>query len=503
MPHARRVCPGDPALEPADLIQSAYLKVAGRLDESRSEGEQIAYLTRAITQVAIDQRRRLAARVNFAERAGLSPALVATADVAREAIAAVDLAAALATPRRGLAEAVMLGLGYSSEEIGAALGKPVATAVARALRRDPARGGQPGGGRGRQHVPRAAERRRAAGGAARLLLGRERSSARSGIAKDFTARRTPATSAAPSGPRSRGRSCRRRAGRSPSTRPGPTGRSDWAARLIGPKYAGAGLTTVRQVLPRYAPSGDRTTPTPTRATCSPSSSSRRKERPQWPYRSPPSPVNPSPNHGYPGDYRPEAVCWHITAGSGASALSWLTNPASNASANYVITEDGAILRARQPGGGATGRGMGQRPGRSPEHGEPPGRLVGQRGINPNRRTVSIEHAGSRACPADGGAGGRVGAADGLALPALRHRARPRRTSSRTPSSIAINRPNCPGFPAPVAGRRRLLRGRCLRERHRRDGQGVRQRASRPVGGGRQRPRDRAGGDGNRRRRPQT
>lgn len=34
------------------------------------------------------------------------------------------------------------------------------------------------------------------------------------------------------------------------------GTRDWAARMVGPKYAGAGLTTVRAVLPRYAPTGD-------------------------------------------------------------------------------------------------------------------------------------------------------------------------------------------------------------------------------------------------------
>jgi hypothetical protein len=38
------------------------------------------------------------------------------------------------------------------------------------------------------------------------------------------------------------------------------GAGDWAARLIGPKYAGAGLATVREVLPKYAPSGDSNDP---------------------------------------------------------------------------------------------------------------------------------------------------------------------------------------------------------------------------------------------------
>jgi hypothetical protein len=38
------------------------------------------------------------------------------------------------------------------------------------------------------------------------------------------------------------------------------GAADWAARLRGPKYAGAGLATVREVLPKYAPGGDSNDP---------------------------------------------------------------------------------------------------------------------------------------------------------------------------------------------------------------------------------------------------
>jgi hypothetical protein len=38
------------------------------------------------------------------------------------------------------------------------------------------------------------------------------------------------------------------------------GAIDWGKRIQGPKYAGAGLTTVRGVLPRYAPTGDNNDP---------------------------------------------------------------------------------------------------------------------------------------------------------------------------------------------------------------------------------------------------
>lgn len=38
------------------------------------------------------------------------------------------------------------------------------------------------------------------------------------------------------------------------------GTLDWGKRIRGPKYAGAGLMTVRQVLPKYAPTGDNNDP---------------------------------------------------------------------------------------------------------------------------------------------------------------------------------------------------------------------------------------------------
>lgn len=125
--HAQRVLPNDPALQPADLVQAAFVKVGGRLDTTRSDGEQIAFLCTAIRQVAIDHRRRLANR----PRAALSPLLPDPCDVAREAIDRADLDAALATPRRGLGEAVLLGLGYTYTEIAARLALPLGTVKTR------------------------------------------------------------------------------------------------------------------------------------------------------------------------------------------------------------------------------------------------------------------------------------------------------------------------------------------------------------------------------------
>jgi len=125
--HALKVRPNDPAIEAADLVQAAFLKVGNRLDTARSDGEQVRFLCLAISQLAIDVHRRIAKR----PRAWLSPHLPSSIDVAGEAITNADLAAALAVPRRGLGEAVLLGLGYTITEIAARLDMPTGTVKTR------------------------------------------------------------------------------------------------------------------------------------------------------------------------------------------------------------------------------------------------------------------------------------------------------------------------------------------------------------------------------------
>lgn len=103
---------------------------------------------------------------------------------------------------------------------------------------------------------------------------------------------------------------------------------------------------------------------------------------------------PSPNRGYGGaDYKPEAIVWHITAGSGASAVSWLTNPASNASANYVVLESGETVELVNPEAGANGAAWANGDVQKPDLTNP--LIAGwvKAGINPNLRVCSIEHAG--------------------------------------------------------------------------------------------------------------
>lgn len=158
--------------------------------------------------------------------------------------------------------------------------------------------------------------------------------------------------------------------------------------------------------------------------------------------------NPSPNHGYPGDYKPEAVVWHITAGSGASALSWLTNPDSNASANYVITEDGKVHELVNPEAGQQGAAWANGDVQQPNLGNPLIAAWVTAGINPNRRCVSIEHAGQ----SSNGKGGSLTKPQIAATVRLtawlcsRFGIAPDRAHILPHAWInSVTRPNCPGF----------------------------------------------------------
>jgi DNA-directed RNA polymerase specialized sigma24 family protein len=116
--HATKVRVADPAIEPEDLVQGAYLKVGALLDESRPWWEQAAFLRRAIDQIAFVANRRW----HLHPRETLRDVHRCPGDTAARAITAVLLADALATPRPGLAEVALLGVGYSIAEIGALRG---------------------------------------------------------------------------------------------------------------------------------------------------------------------------------------------------------------------------------------------------------------------------------------------------------------------------------------------------------------------------------------------
>jgi DNA-directed RNA polymerase specialized sigma24 family protein len=119
--HARRVLPPDPALEPADLVQSAWVKVGRRLDAGRSEGEQVAYLCLVIGQIATDQRRQLKRRAlgGVVDERHPSPERLE-----EETIARVLLAAALGAAPEGL---LLFAAGWLWDEIAALVGVPTNT----------------------------------------------------------------------------------------------------------------------------------------------------------------------------------------------------------------------------------------------------------------------------------------------------------------------------------------------------------------------------------------
>jgi len=96
---------------------------------------------------------------------------------------------------------------------------------------------------------------------------------------------------------------------------------------------------------------------------------------------------PSPNrNGYSGTRRVDAVVWHVTAGGFAGSLSWLCNPDSGASSNYLLDKDGTVCELVPPTEDAWTNGAVNQPDTSNP-------LIGKwqsEGANPNQRTVSIE-----------------------------------------------------------------------------------------------------------------
>lgn len=153
----------------------------------------------------------------------------------------------------------------------------------------------------------------------------------------------------------------------------------------------------------------------------------------------------SPNRGYAtGQHRPEAVVWHITEGT--NSLGWLTNPASNASSNYLIARDGTIYELVPPTESAWANGA----VKTPDQSNPLIARWLREGVNFNQRTISIEHEGKTSR----GAGGSLTAAQVDATVALtawlcqRFGLAPDQTHILGHYEIdSVTRPNCPGFSA--------------------------------------------------------
>lgn len=85
-----------------------------------------------------------------------------------------------------------------------------------------------------------------------------------------------------------------------------------------------------------------------------------------------------------------AIVTHITAGQFPGCLSWLCNPASRASSNYLITRTGRIVQLVRDEDTAWANGVVNKPSWGLYD-----------GTNPNRYTVSIEHEGYGSNGGDG------------------------------------------------------------------------------------------------------
>jgi hypothetical protein len=219
------------------------------------------------------------------------------------------------------------------------------------------------------------------------------------------------------------------------------GAADWAERLRGPRYAGAGLVTVRQILPVYAPGSDGNQPDAYAAAVL-AFIARYRRAPEGAVMAVAvidrlTPVNYRPGRN---GRTVRAIVLHITDGdTAAGALSWFRNPESGVSAHYVIDRDGTVYRAVAEADTAWANGILNQPDLT----QPLIRRWAEERINPNLETVSIEAAGrpeagwtaeqvtaARALVAD------IAARHGLVvspLTVLRHRDLDRVNRARCPS----------------------------------------------------------------------
>lgn len=215
----------------------------------------------------------------------------------------------------------------------------------------------------------------------------------------------------------------------------------------------AGKTTVRQIIPIWAPASDGNSPESYIAGVLASiagwvgEAASAAKGGSVTLSKPIVTSRPSPNrNGYGSPHDPKAICLHITAGSGASALSWLTSPASQASANYVNMEDGHVYELVPPTESAWANGAVNKPNLS----NPIVAATLAAGRNMNTATISIENAGQTS----GGKGGSLSDAQVRSLIALcawlcQRFGIPADRDHIIPHAYvdSVNRPYCPGFSA--------------------------------------------------------
>lgn len=147
-----------------------------------------------------------------------------------------------------------------------------------------------------------------------------------------------------------------------------------------------GKTTVRAIIPVWAPTGNGNVPERYIAAVL-ADIERWREPMSTGYQVVDKLLKPGVNHWSGRDGHPvEAVVLHVAEGTEAGTTSWFSNPASEASSHYFICKDGRVLRFVREEDTAWTNGKVQRPNLA----DPLiARWVGA-GINPNRRTISVE-----------------------------------------------------------------------------------------------------------------
>lgn len=103
-------------------------------------------------------------------------------------------------------------------------------------------------------------------------------------------------------------------------------------------------------------------------------------------------LSPNKYNGRNG-WKPDMIVCHITEGSYEGAISWLTNPASKASAHFVVAKDGRITQLVELTDGSWCNGTSTDPNSKVYYGKSTLKTVRERKTNANYYTVSIEHEG--------------------------------------------------------------------------------------------------------------
>jgi N-acetyl-anhydromuramyl-L-alanine amidase AmpD len=94
-----------------------------------------------------------------------------------------------------------------------------------------------------------------------------------------------------------------------------------------------------------------------------------------------------------GGWKPDMICCHVTESGCAGSVSWLNNPASSASAHFVIGKNGAVTQLIDLKDGSWCNGNSTDPKSRLYYKNSLNPIIQSRAANANLYTYSIEHEG--------------------------------------------------------------------------------------------------------------